>query len=109
MHWFLLAAVMELLGCYAFWLWVREERASGWLLPLLALAIFGWALARAPAAFAGRAFAAYAGVYLVGAPLWLIGVDRMRRDRWDLLGAGLALTGALIIVYRPRGAPEGAP
>ena len=101
---------MELLGWYAFRLWGREEGAPGWLLPgLLALAIFGWALARAPAAFAGRAFAAYAGVYLVGALLWLIIVDRMRPDRWDLLGAGLALAGALIIVYGPRRVPQGPP
>ena len=68
-----------------------------------------WALARAPAAFAGRAFAAYAGVYLLGALLWLIVVDRMRPDRWDLLGAGLALAGALIIVYGLRRVPQGPP
>lgn len=110
MHWFLMAALMELLGCYAFWLWVRQERAAGWLLPgLLALAVFGWALARAPGNFAGRAFAAYAGVYLVGALLWLMVVDRVRPDRWDLLGAALALAGALVIVYGPRRVPGSTP
>lgn len=103
MHWFLLAAVMELLGCYAFWIWIRQERAVGWLLPgLVALALFAWALARAPANFAGRAFAAYAGVYLVGALGWLIAVDRIQPDRWDLLGAALALLGAIVILYGPR-------
>jgi len=63
------------------------------------LLLFAAALSRSPAAFAGRAFAAYASIYLVGALAWLIFVDRHSPDRWDLLGAAFGLIGALMIVY----------
>jgi small multidrug resistance family-3 protein len=66
------------------------------------LFVFAWSLTRAPAAFAGRAFAAYAGVYLVGALGWFVLLDRGRPDRWDLFGAALGFLGAMIILYAPR-------
>jgi small multidrug resistance family-3 protein len=103
MLWFILAAVLELLGCYAVWLWLREDRSALWLLPaLVVLLAFAAALTRAPTPFAGRTFAAYAGVYLAGALLWMAVVDRVRPDPWDFLGACLSLAGAAVILYAPR-------
>ena len=104
MLWFALAAFLELTGCYAIWLWCRADRSITWLLPgTLALLGFAWALTRAPSPFAGRTFAAYAGVYMLGALTWLGVVDRVRPDAWDLLGAALSLAGAAVILYAPRG------
>lgn len=104
MAWFILAAFLELTGCYALWLWLREQRSPWWALAsVVALLGFAWALTRSPAPYAGRTFAAYAGVYLLGALLWLRVVDQVKPDPWDLLGAGLSLAGALLILYAPRG------
>ena len=104
MVWFLLAAAGELIGCYALWTWLRDGR-SPWFLVLgtASLLFFAWCLTRTPVAFPGRAFAAYAGVYLVGALVWMMAIDRVRPDRWDLLGGTLALLGAFLVVYGPRG------
>jgi small multidrug resistance family-3 protein len=105
MQWFALAAVLELLGCYAIWLWLRDGRSPLWIGPAVAALLgFAWALTRAPSLVAGRTFAAYAGVYLLGSLLWMAVVDRVRPDRWDVLGASLALLGAAVILYAPRGA-----
>jgi small multidrug resistance family-3 protein len=103
MHWFAIAALLELLGCYAIWLWLRDQQSPLWIGPAVATLLgFAWALTRAPSLVAGRTFAAYAGVYLVGALLWMALVDRVRPDRWDLLGAALTLAGAAVILYAPR-------
>lgn len=109
MPWFALAALLELLGCYAIWLWLREGRSALWIAPAAAALLgFAWALTRAPSLVAGRTFAAYAGVYLAGALLWMALVDRIRPDRWDILGAALTLAGAAVILYAPR-VPGGTP
>ena len=103
MIWFVLAAVGELVGCYALWTWQRNDRSALFLvLATASLLFFAWCLTRTPVLFPGRAFAAYAGVYLIGALVWMAAVDRVHPDRWDLLGGSLALIGALIIVYGPR-------
>lgn len=104
MIWFVLAAVSELVGCYALWVWLRDGRTPV-LIPLAiaSLMFFAWCLSRTPVQFPGRAFATYGGVYLVAALGWMMVVDRIRPDRWDLLGGALALLGALVIVYGPRG------
>ena len=97
-------AAGELVGCYALWTWVRDERSPLFLLLATgSLLFFAWCLTRTPVAFAGRAFAAYAGIYLLGALGWMMAVDRIRPDRWDLLGGALALLGSLVIVWGPRG------
>ncbi|MEZ5806929.1 MAG: YnfA family protein [Zhengella sp.] len=99
-----LAAIAEIAGCFAFWAWWRLDRSSLWLLPGMAsLAVFAWFLALSPAGFAGRAFAAYGGVYIAASLLWLWTVEGHRPDQWDLAGAAACLAGAAIILWAPRG------
>jgi len=100
---FLLAALLEIGGCFAFWAVLRLGR-SPWLLVLgvLCLILFATALARVDAAFAGRAYAAYGGIYVASALLWLLLVERTVPDRWDLAGGLLCAAGALLILLGPR-------
>ena len=98
-----LAAVAEIAGCFAFWAWLRLDRNILWTLPGLALLIvFAIALTRVDAAFAGRTFAAYGGVYIVASLLWLWAIEGMKPDRWDVAGATISLIGAIIIFAAPR-------
>ena len=69
---------------------------------VLSLAAFAWALTRVDAAFAGRAYAAYGGVYIAASLLWLWLVEQTRPDRWDLVGAAICLAGAATILLGPR-------
>ena len=76
------AALAEIAGCFAFWAWVRLDRSPLWLLPGLAsLAAFAWLLTRVEADFAGRAYAAYGGVYIAASLLWLWAVEKHAPDR----------------------------
>ncbi|MBX7184521.1 MAG: YnfA family protein [Vicinamibacteria bacterium] len=103
--WYALAALLEIAGCFAFWAWLRLDRPGLWIVPgLLSLALFAACLTRvdAQAGAAGRAFAAYGGVYIVVSLLWLWAVEGLRPDRWDLTGAGICLIGAAVIVLGPR-------
>jgi small multidrug resistance family-3 protein len=98
------AALAEIAGCFAFWAWLRLDRSVLWLVPGMAsLAVFGWLLTRIDADFAGRAYAAYGGVYIAASLLWLWVVEGARPDRWDLIGAVVCLSGATIILFAPRG------
>jgi small multidrug resistance family-3 protein len=101
--WYLAAALLELAGCAAIWAWWRSHGPL-WSLAIGIAALTGFALclAQSPAAAPGRAFAAYAGVYLVGALGWLALVDRVQPDRWDLIGGTISLAGALIILFGRR-------
>ncbi|MCW0403813.1 YnfA family protein [Xanthomonas sacchari] len=99
---FVLTAVAEILGCYLPYLWLREQRSAWLLLPAAgSLAAFVWLLTLHPAA-SGRVYAAYGGVYVAVALLWLWTVQGMRPTRWDLLGAGLCLAGMAVIMFAPR-------
>jgi small multidrug resistance family-3 protein len=99
------AALAEIVGCFAFWAWLRLGWSMGWLLPGLAsLVLFAWLLTLIDSPFAGRAYAAYGGVYIASSLLWLWAAEGMRPDRWDLLGAALALMGAVVILVAPRAA-----
>ena len=101
---YLLTAVAEIAGCYLPYLWLREGRSAWLLLPAAAsLALFAWLLTLHPAA-SGRVYAAYGGVYVGVAILWLWLVDGIRPTTWDVLGSGVALAGMAIIVFAPRGA-----
>jgi len=97
------AALAEIAGCFAFWAWLRLGRSALWVLPgLLSLALFAFLLTRVGAGFAGRAFAAYGGVYIAASLGWLWAVEGVRPDRWDLIGAALCLGGAAVILLGPR-------
>lgn len=98
-----LAAFAEIAGCFAFWAWFRMDRSAWWLLPgVLALVLFAYLLARIEADAAGRAFAAYGGVYITASLGWLWLVEDTQPDRWDLLGALICLGGATVILFARR-------
>jgi small multidrug resistance family-3 protein len=97
------AALAEIGDCFAFWAWLRLGRSALWLVPgMLALALFAYLLTRVDAGFAGRAYAAYGGVYIAASPLWLWAIEGMRPDRFDLAGALICLVGAGVILLGPR-------
>lgn len=102
---FVAAAVAEIAGCFAFWAVVRDGAPTTWLVPgLVALIAFAWLLTQADVAFAGRAYAVYGGIYIVASLVWFWGIERHPPDRWDIIGAAVAIAGALIILCAPRAA-----
>ncbi|MBS7544557.1 YnfA family protein [Ancylobacter oerskovii] len=99
-----LAALAEIAGCFAFWAVLRSEASPLWLAPgAFSLIVFGALLTRVESEAAGRAFAAYGGVYIAASLVWLWAVEGVRPDRWDLIGGSVCLAGAAIILYAPRG------
>ncbi len=98
------AALAEIAGCFAVWMWWRAGASALWLLPGgLALAAFAFLLALTPPEAAGRSFAAYGGIYIAASLLWLWFAEGLRPDRFDLAGAALALAGTAVILFAPRG------
>lgn len=99
------AALAEIAGCFAFWAWRRLDHSVWWLVPGVAsLCLFAWLLTLVDSEQAGRAYAAYGGVYIAAALLWLWVAESIRPDRWDLVGTGVCLAGAAIILWGPRAA-----
>ena len=97
------AAIAEIAGCFAFWAWLRVDKSALWVIPgLVALTLFAFLLTKVDSLFAGRAYAAYGGVYIVASLGWLWAVEGMRPDRWDLTGAVVCVAGAAIILLTPR-------
>ncbi|GAB6054383.1 YnfA family protein [Magnetospira thiophila] len=97
------AALAEIAGCFAFWAWLRLHKPIWWVGPgLLSLALFAYLLTWIDSAAAGRAYAAYGGVYIASSLLWLWGVESVRPDRWDISGVTLCLIGAALIIAGPR-------
>lgn len=96
---YLAAAVAEIAGCFAFWAWLRHGRSAWWVLPgLAALAAFAYLLTRIDVDYAGRAYAAYGGIYITASLMWLWLAEGLRPNYWDIAGAGLAVLGALTIL-----------
>jgi small multidrug resistance family-3 protein len=99
---FMVTALAEIIGCYLPYLWIREGKTIWLLVPgALSLMAFVWLLSLHPEA-AGRVYAAYGGVYIFMAILWLWTVDGMKPTVWDLLGSAVALAGMAIIMFAPR-------
>ena len=97
------AAVAEIAGCFAFWAWLRLGKTALWLVPGMAsLALFAYLLTLVDVEHAGRSYAAYGGVYIVAAIVWLWIAEGVRPDRWDVLGAGICVAGAAVILCGPR-------
>ena len=93
------AAFAEIAGCFAFWAWLRGGASGWWLLPGLgSLALFAFLLTRIDVGFAGRAYAAYGGIYILASLFWLWAVEGIRPSGWDLAGSGLAVLGTLVIL-----------
>lgn len=98
------AAVAEIAGCFAFWVYFRLGKSVYWLAPgLLCLLLFAFLLTRVDSKFAGRAYAAYGGIYIAASILWLWLAESRTPDRWDLIGAAICLLGAAFILWGPRG------
>lgn len=99
---FVLTAIAEIGGCYLTYVVVTQRRSAWLLLPAAgSLAAFGWLLTLHPHA-AGRVYAAYGGVYISVAILWLWLVDAVQPTGWDLIGSAVALLGMAIIMFGPR-------
>lgn len=99
---FFLTALAEILGCYLPYQWLREGKSIWLLLPAcLSLGLFAWLLTLHPTA-AGRVYAAYGGVYITVAILWLWLVDGIRPGLWDVFGSLVAFSGMAIIMFAPR-------
>lgn len=99
---FVLAGFAEIGGGDLVWLWLRDARALWFgVIGGALLILFGVIATYQPAHF-GRVYAAYGGVFIVMAMLWGWDVDGMRPDRWDVVGATLALVGVGLMMYAPR-------
>ncbi|HIM77417.1 MAG TPA: YnfA family protein [Rhodospirillales bacterium] len=102
---YIAAAGAEIAGCFAFWAWLKLGKSGLWLIPgVAALVLFAFLLTRIDSLFAGRAFAAYGGVYIAASLVWLWAVEGARPDRWDAIGAVICLIGAAVILFGPRAA-----
>ena len=89
------AAIAEIAGCFAFWAWLRLGKSALWIVPgILSLIAFAWLLTKVESDFAGRAYAAYGGIYIVASVGWLWLVEGKMPDRWDMTGVAVCLIGA---------------
>lgn len=102
---YFVTAMAEIVGCYLPWLVLKQGRSAWLLVPAaLSLAAFAWLLTLHPTA-AGRTYAAYGGMYIAVALVWLRVVDGVALTRWDVAGAGVALVGMAIIALQPAASP----
>jgi small multidrug resistance family-3 protein len=98
---FAVTAVAEIVGCYLPWLVIKQDKSAWLLIPAAAsLGLFAWLLTLHPTA-AGRTYAAYGGMYIAVALVWLHFVDGVALTRWDVAGASIALVGMTLIALQP--------
>ncbi len=97
------AAVAEIAGCFAFWAWLKLGKHWLWLVPgVVSLVLFAYLLTFVESEAAGRAYAAYGGVYIFASVIWLRLIEDVQPDRWDMLGVSICLVGAAVIIAGPR-------
>lgn len=99
---FVITALAEIVGCYLPYLWLRQGKSAWLLIPAAgSLAFFAWLLSLHPTA-AGRVYAAYGGVYIGAALIWLWVVDGIRPAPADWIGVALCIAGMAVIMFAPR-------
>lgn len=97
------AVFFEIAGCFSLWAWFRDHQSAWWIASGIAsLMFFAWLLTRTDTIAAGRAYAAYGGVYIVASLSWLRVVEGVRPDRWDVADAVISLAGVVVIVLGSR-------
>ena len=100
---YIAAALAEIGGCYSFWIWLRQGKSVWWLIPGCAsLVLFAWLLTQIDTSAAGRAYAAYGGIYICASLGWLWAIEGVRPDRWDVIGVCVCLAGTAIILWQHR-------
>ncbi|WP_445660719.1 YnfA family protein [Acinetobacter sp. F16] len=100
---FFITAIAEILGCYFPYLILNQGKSQWlWFPAALSLAVFVWLLTLHPAA-SGRIYAAYGGIYIFSALMWLRYIDQVILTRWDILGGLVVILGAMIIILQPQG------
>ncbi len=100
-----LAALGEIGGCFAFWAWLRLGASPLWVIPgVVSLMLFAYLLTLIDAPAAGRAYAAYGGIYITASLVWLWLVEGVPPDRFDIAGSAVVLAGAALILLAPRAA-----
>ncbi|MCU4414943.1 YnfA family protein [Acinetobacter sp. WU_MDCI_Axc73] len=100
---FLITAIAEIFGCYFPYLILKEGKTAWlWIPTVISLAIFVWLLTLHPAA-SGRIYAAYGGIYIFTALMWLKFVDQIVLTRWDIAGGLIVLIGSSLIILQPQG------
>lgn len=101
---FLIAALGEISGCYAFWAWLRLGKSIFWIVPgIISLMIFASILTMVDVSNAGRVYAAYGGIYILSSVFWLWLAEGVKPDRWDWLGVTICLSGTLVILFGSHG------
>ncbi len=99
---FVIAAGLEISGCYLMWLGQKQANTFLWLSGVVALIGFGFILAQFSGSLPSRAYAAYGGIYVAMSLLWMLAVDKVMPDRWDLAGTLLTIAGTLTILFGAR-------
>ncbi|MCA1981140.1 MAG: YnfA family protein [Calditerrivibrio sp.] len=99
---YFLSAFFEIFGCFAFWNYFKLGKNIFWLFPGVVLIIFfGYLLTQVDVDFAGRSYAIYGGIYIAASLLWMYFVEGQAPDKWDIIGAGVSIMGAFIIIFMP--------
>ncbi len=98
--WFVIASLLEIGGCFAFWAYFRLHKSPAWMaLGVLSLILFAMALTRVDSSNAGRAYAAYGSIYICSALIWMWLVEKNRPDHWDIGGAAICLVGSAVVLF----------
>jgi small multidrug resistance family-3 protein len=99
---FILAGCCEIGGGYLVWVWLKQDKPLWYgIIGAIILALYGYIMTLQSASF-GKSYAVYGGIFIVMALLWAWKIDNFKPDKYDLIGAGIALVGIGIILFMPR-------